>query len=211
MSVKKGKFITLEGGEGTGKTTNIAFIQEFLQSKKIPVITTREPGGTELAEKIRALLLDSNVEELTPQAELLLVFAGRAQHIAHVIQPALARGEWVLCDRFTDATYAYQGGGRGLPVSAIQWLENFVQEELRPDLTLLFDAPVETGIARAKERSERPDRFESERMAFFEKVRETYLKRARSSTGTTFVLDAGQALDEVRKQIIQALESTLCK
>ena len=129
--------------------------------------------------------------------------------MAHVIQPALARGDWVLCDRFTDATYAYQGGGRGLPVTAIQWLENFVQEELRPDLTLLFDAPAGIGIARAKARQEKPDRFEAERMAFFDKVREIYLERASSSSNRITVLDAGQPLAEVRRQIIQVLESRL--
>ena len=147
----RGKFITLEGGEGVGKTTNLAFIKDYLQQHNIPVVVTREPGGTVLAEKIRHLLLDKDSEIISEQAELLLIFAARAQHIKHVIEPALAQGEWVLCDRFTDATYAYQGGGRNMRISTIEWLENLVQGNLRPDLTLLLDAPVEIGIERARE------------------------------------------------------------
>ena len=132
----KGKFITLEGGEGVGKTTNLAFIKDYLEQHKITVVVTREPGGTPLAEKLRQLLLDKNNEAISDKAELLLIFAARAQHIKHVIEPALARGDWVLCDRFTDATYAYQGGGRNMRVSTITWLENLVQGNLKPDLTL---------------------------------------------------------------------------
>ena len=147
----RGKFITLEGGEGVGKTTNLAFIKDYLQAHDIPVVVTREPGGTVLAEKIRNLLLDKHSEAISENAELLLMFAARAQHIKHVIEPALAQGKWVLCDRFTDATYAYQGGGRNMRMGAIEWLENLVQGALRPDLTLLLDAPVEIGIERARE------------------------------------------------------------
>ena len=132
----RGKFITLEGGEGVGKTTNLAFIKDYLLEHNIPVVVTREPGGTVLAEKIRHLLLDKDSEVISEQAELLLIFAARAQHIKHVIEPALAKGEWVLSDRFTDATYAYQGGGRNMRVSTIEWLENLVQGNLKPDLTL---------------------------------------------------------------------------
>ena len=141
----RGKFITLEGGEGVGKTTNLVFIKDYLQQRNIPVVVTREPGGTVLAENIRHLLLDKDSETISEHTELLLVFAARAQHIKHVIEPALTRGEWVLCDRFTDATYAYQGGGRNMRVSTIEWLENLVQGTLRPDLTLLLDAPVDVG------------------------------------------------------------------
>ncbi|MBS4050539.1 MAG: dTMP kinase, partial [Methylomonas sp.] len=161
----RGRFITLEGGEGVGKSTNLQFIRHLLAQKQIDVVLTREPGGTELAEKIRQLLLEKHSESITPQAELLLVFAARAQHVQHVILPALAQGKWVLSDRFTDATYAYQGGGRNMDNRIIAWLESTVQGELRPDLTLLLDAPVETGLLRAQHRG-KLDRFESERRDF---------------------------------------------
>ena len=172
----RGKFITLEGGEGVGKTTNLAFIENYLKLHNIPVSVTREPGGTALAEKIRKLLLDKDSEAISEHAELLMVFAARAQHIKHVIEPTLANGTWVLCDRFTDATYAYQGGGRNMKNSTIEWLENLVQGILRPDLTLLLDAPVEIGLERAKLRSNL-DRFESEKFNFFEQVRRAYFKQ----------------------------------
>jgi dTMP kinase len=152
MNHYPGKFITLEGGEGLGKTTNQGFIGQFLRAQGIPVVLTREPGGTLIAEKIRQLLLQRDDEALTEKTELLLIFAARAQHIRHVIMPALQAGQWVICDRFTDATYAYQGGGRNLSSAAIEWLESWVQESLRPDLTLLFDAPVEVGMNRAEKR-----------------------------------------------------------
>jgi dTMP kinase len=164
--MSRGKFITLEGGEGVGKTTNLAFIRKYLQDHGIDVVVTREPGGTQLAEKIRQLLLDSSSESISESAELLLMFAARAQHIKHVIEPALSEGKWVLCDRFTDATYAYQGGGRNMSINTIEWLENLVQGTLRPDLTLLLDAPVEIGFGRVRTRGEL-DRFESERVDFF--------------------------------------------
>ena len=163
----RGKFITLEGGEGVGKTTNLKFIKHYLEQHNISVVTTREPGGTTLAEKIRQLLLDNDSEAVSETAELLLIFAARAQHIKHVIEPALAEGTWVICDRFTDATYAYQGGGRNMRVSTIESLENWVQGALRPDLTILLDAPVEIGLERARLRSAF-DRFESEKTNFFE-------------------------------------------
>jgi len=164
----RGKFITLEGCEGVGKTTNMAFIKDYLEQHNISVVVTREPGGTQLAEKIRQLLLDNKSETISEQAELLMMFAARAQHIKHVIEPALAQGKWVLCDRFTDATYAYQGGGRNMKISTIKWLENLVQGTLRPDLTLLLDAPIEIGIARVRERGAL-DRFELEKNQFFRK------------------------------------------
>ncbi len=195
-----GRFITLEGGEGVGKTSNIVFIQSLLESHHIPVLLTREPGGTTLAETIRELLLDKQQEVIAEQAELLMMFAARAQHIKHVIAPALAQGIWVICDRFTDATYAYQGGGRGMDMSSIHWLENFVQADLRPDLTLLLDAPVQIGMSRAGKRGSL-DRFESEKMIFFEHVRQAYLNIAEQQTERVKLIDASQNLDNVQSQI----------
>ena len=197
-----GRFITLEGGEGVGKTTNIAYIQSLLEEQNISVLLTREPGGTTLAENIRQLLLDKEQEEIAEQTELLMMFAARAQHIKHVIQPALKKGSWVLCDRFTDATYAYQGGGRNMALSSIQWLENFVQADLRPDLTLLLDAPIQLGMQRAQQRG-KLDRFESEHMAFFEKVRQTYLSIAKQQPKRVKIIDATQSLEKVQAQIKQ--------
>lgn len=172
-----GLFVTLEGPEGAGKSTNRDYLAERLRERGIEVQLTREPGGTPLAERIRELLLAPSDEPMAADTELLLMFAARAQHIAGVIRPALARGAVVLCDRFTDATYAYQGGGRGLPEARIAALESFVQGDLRPDLTLVFDLPVEIGLARAAARG-RLDRFEQEDRRFFEAVRQTYLQRA---------------------------------
>ena len=158
----RGKFITIEGTEGVGKTTNIQFIQDWLKSKQLAYICTREPGGTPMAEQIRELLLAPREELVCDTAELLLMFAGRAQHLNQVIEPSLAEGAWVLCDRFTDATYAYQGAGRNMRSDLIAELELIVQGSLRPDLTLILDIPVEIGLQRANERSE-PDRFEREK------------------------------------------------
>ncbi|WAK00299.1 dTMP kinase [Methylobacter sp. YRD-M1] len=200
----RGKFITLEGGEGVGKTTNLSFISSYLQNHGIDVIVTREPGGTRLAEKIRELLLDSNNESISESAELLLMFAARAQHIKHVIEPALSQGKWVLCDRFTDATYAYQGGGRSMNMSTIEWLENLVQGALRPDLTLLLDAPVEVGIERARDRGQL-DRFESEKIDFFERVRQAYLRQAELYPERIKLIKADQPLGEVQNKLIDVL------
>lgn len=205
----KGKFITLEGGEGVGKTTNVPFIKNYLQSQNIPVIVTREPGGTQMAEKIRGLLLHANDEDVTRHAEILLMFAARAQHLKHVIKPALAQGHWVLCDRFTDATYAYQGGGRGTPLEAISWLENFVQNDLRPDLTLLLDVSVETGMARAKNRAGQLDRFESEQFEFFNRVRQVYINQAQQYPARIKIIKADQPLTEVQKAIVETLRPLL--
>ncbi len=196
----KAKFISLEGGEGVGKTTNIKFIESLLIDKGMQVLLTREPGGTVLAEKIRALLLDKSQESIAESTELLMMFAARAQHIKHVIQPALDEGIWVLSDRFTDATYAYQGGGRGMDIGVIQWLENFIQADLRPDLTLLLDAPIDIGMQRARERG-KLDRFESEQMLFFTKVRDAYLALAKTSPARIKVVNAGQPLDKVQAEI----------
>ena len=209
MTKSQGKFITLEGGEGVGKTTNVAYIKQYLENQGITVVVTREPGGTALAEKIRGLLLYENAEILTVHAEILLVFAARAQHINHVIQPELAKGHWVLCDRFTDATYAYQGGGRGLSNEAIIWLENFVQADLRPDLTLLLDMPVDLGMARAKNRGGGIDRFESEQTLFFEQVRQNYLQQARRNPNRIKVIKADQALTDVQKSIVENIAPLL--
>jgi len=199
-----GRFISLEGGEGVGKTTNIVYIQSLLEEQNISVLLTREPGGTPLAEAMRQLLLDKNQEEITEQAELLMMFAARAQHIKHVIKPALEQGVWVLCDRFTDATYAYQGGGRAMDVTAIKWLENFVQGELRPDLTLLLDAPVQVGMSRAAQRG-KLDRFELEKITFFEKVREAYLAMAAQQPVRIKVVNATQTLEHVQAEIHQLI------
>lgn len=198
-----GCFITLEGPEGAGKSTNREFIAEHLRERGIDVLLTREPGGTPLAERIRELLLAPSDEPMASDTELLLVFAARAQHLDQVIRPALARGAVVLCDRFTDATYAYQGGGRGLAMQRIEQLENFVQGELRPDLTLIFDLPVEIGLSRAAARG-RLDRFEQEGLGFFEAVRNAYLQRARQAPTRYRVIDAGQPLAAVQRDL-QAL------
>jgi dTMP kinase len=205
----QGKFITLEGGEGVGKTTNVPFIKTFLEKQNISLIVTREPGGTRIAEKIRELLIQPNEETLTVTAEILLMFAARAQHLEHIIKPALAKGQWVLCDRFTDATYAYQSGGRNMPRESVSWLETFVQGELQPDLTLLLDAPVKTGMARAKSRAGQMDRFESEHLQFFNKVQEVYLKRAEQYPERIKIINADQSLNKVQSALIDALSSLL--
>ncbi len=204
----RGKFITLEGGEGVGKTTNLIFIKDYLQQHAISVVVTREPGGTVLAEKIRHLLLDKDSEAISEHAELLMIFAARAQHIKHVIEPALAKGAWVLCDRFTDATYAYQGGGRNMRVSTIEWLEHLVQGNLRPDLTVLLDAPVEIGIERARERGAF-DRFESEKISFFEQVRRAYLLQAELHPERIKLIKANQSLADVQRALIDVIGTFL--
>ena len=202
----RGKFITIEGTEGVGKTTNIQFIQNWMQAKKLPFVATREPGGTPLAEQIRDLLLSPRDELVCDTAELLLMFAGRAQHLHQVIEPSLEEGAWVLCDRFTDATYAYQGAGRNMRDDLIAELEMIVQGSLRPDLTLIFDIPVELGLKRASDRSE-PDRFELEQTEFFELVRNGYLKIAEQNPDRCVVIDASQPLADVQRDINIALEA----
>jgi dTMP kinase len=206
-----GKFITLEGGEGVGKSTQIGALREFLASRGLGVVVTREPGGTPRAERIRELLLQQGSEPMPVQTELLLMFAARASHLETVIRPALARGEWIVCDRFTDATYAYQGGGRGVDVQQIAWLERYVQGDLRPDLTLLLDAPVDVGAARASARNAVAgvDRFESEQREFFERVRAAYLGRARAEAKRFVVIDATRTTEEVGASIRAAVESRL--
>ena len=205
----RGKLITLEGGEGVGKTTHLAAIKTYLEQRGHPVMVTREPGGTQLGERLRALLLDHNESEaLSENSELLLIFAARAQHIDQRILPALNAGEWVLCDRFTDASYAYQGGGRGISWQRIAQLEQWVQGELRPDLTLLLDAPVEVGMARARQRS-RPDRFETEQFDFFNQVRTHYLKLAATFPERIKIVDASLSMDEVERAVLSQLRSFL--
>ena len=193
----EGRFITIEGGEGAGKSTAQAFLAQKLLEQGIPVLQTREPGGTPLAEAIRRNLLSVEEEAPVEMAELLLVFAARAQHLAKVIEPALAQGKWVLCDRFTDATYAYQGAGRGLSFGLIEKLEELVQGERRPDTVVLMDMPPEIGLARAKARGDL-DRFEQEAQTFFERVREGYLDRAKQDTNRYAIVNAAEALPQVQ-------------
>jgi dTMP kinase len=200
--VTRGKFITFEGTEGVGKTTNMDFVAESLKARGIQLVRTREPGGTPMAERVRAILLDPQSEPIDPEAELLLVFAARAQHLAHVIKPALESGTWVLCDRFTDATYAYQGGGRGLSVARIAALEQQVQGTLQPDLTIYLDLPIATGLARIDEKQR--DRFEREQHAFFERARQIYLDRAKRFPRFSTV-DAGRPLADVQQSIAAVL------
>lgn len=197
----QGLFITVEGTEGVGKSSNMAFVHESLLAAGIEVVQTREPGGTGLGEKIRELLLDHRQQAMCADTELLLMFAARAQHLAEVIRPALAQGKWVLCDRFTDATYAYQGGGRGIATGRIATLEQWVQDELRPDVTLLLDAPVEVGLGRVAGRGQQADRFEREQQAFFERVRQAYLALARQAPQRYRLIDAAQPLESVKAQL----------
>ena len=203
-----GKFITIEGVEGVGKTTNINFIEQYLKQAGKEFILTREPGGTIIGEKIRELLLDAKQAHIVDDTELLMMFAARAQHLAEVIKPALAENKWVICDRFTDATYAYQGGGRGIAHERIAQLEQWVQGELRPDATLLLDLPVQQGLDRASQRSE-PDRFEQEKVEFFERVRQAYLDMARAESQRYRVIDASVELPAVQTQLQTILDDLL--
>ncbi|MDG2145439.1 MAG: dTMP kinase [Porticoccaceae bacterium] len=202
----QGKFITIEGTEGVGKTTNIEFIQHWLNRRGVEFVSTREPGGTPLAEQVRELLLTPREEKVGDSTELLLMFAGRAQHLDQVILPALDSGTSVLCDRFTDASYAYQGFGREMDGSLIAKLEQIVQGDLRPDLTLILDIPVEVGLKRASERST-PDRFEQEQIEFFDRVRQGYLKIAEENPERCAVIDASQSLEQVQASIEAVLEN----
>ena len=213
MQSHTGTFITIEGGEGVGKSTQITALRDWLASTGREVVLTREPGGTRRAERIRELLLESSDEPMPSTCELLLLFAARATHLENVIRPALARGAWVICDRFTDATYAYQGGGRGMAVEEIALLEKLVQRELRPQLTLLLDAPVEVAAARAQGRNAATgttDRFEREQQDFFERVRHVYLQRARQEPQRFAVIDATASRESVSQAIRTAVESR-CK
>jgi dTMP kinase len=206
-----GRFITFEGGEGAGKSTQIARAAGWLRERGMEVLVTREPGGTPRAERLRTILLERDSEPMPQSCELLLMFAARATHLENLIRPAVRRGAWVLCDRFTDATYAYQGGGRGLPKAQVDALVDIVHPDLQPDLTLLLDLPAATGLARAARRngSDGPDRFESEQQEFFERVRAAYLDRARAEPARFRVIDASRSIDEVTLGIAVALQSLL--
>lgn len=207
-SMKRGNFITFEGTEGVGKSTQLKHAEDWLRSRGIDVVVTREPGGTPLAENIRELLLAPREEPVDDVTELLLIFAARAQHLNTLILPQLKAGRWVLCDRFTDATYAYQGGGRGVSRKQIAILENLVQDALRPDHVILLDAPVEVGMSRARKRGEL-DRFERETVAFFERIRDTYRERAVCWPERYHVLDAAQSLEAVSDNLSRTLQSIL--
>ncbi|MFL2850937.1 MAG: dTMP kinase [Pseudohongiellaceae bacterium] len=206
--MNRGIFITIEGVEGVGKSTNIEFIKQYLDNLNIDYLVTREPGGTLLAENIRDLLLSIDDDSPVELCELLLIFSARAQHIQKVIEPALERGIWVICDRFTDATYAYQGGGRGMNTGLISELETMVQGSLRPDLTIILDLDPETGLRRARNRGEL-DRFEREHVEFFIKVREAYLQIATDFPKRCAVINAGKELGEVSRDIALLLKTRL--
>lgn len=201
----RGRFITLEGIDGAGKSTHVGWIADQLRARGLTVCVTREPGGTPLGERLRALLLDPQ-QQLAPESETLLMFAARNEHLHALIRPVLARGDWILCDRFTDATFAYQGGGRGIPEARLEILESWVQGDTQPDLTLYFDVPIE--IARQRLDSARTaDRFEQEQGEFFERVREGYLARARRFPGRIHVIDSRASVDEVRVALREALDA----
>ena len=202
----RGRFITLEGIEGVGKTTNIEFLRELLEQKGIDALVTREPGGTPLAEDVRKVLLETRDESMDPITESLLIFAARSQHVSTVIQPALNAGRWVLCDRYTDATYAYQGGGRGVALETLERLAEFAQGSLWPDLTIYLDAPVDQALARIANRQ--PDRFETEDSEFFARVRARYLAIAESEERMVLI-DATQSIEAVRLRLVSAITDFL--
>ncbi len=207
--MKRGKFITLEGMDGAGKSTHLAWLPAFLEARGVRVRLTREPGGTPMGEKLRELMLDKN-QQLHADTEALLMFASRREHLDKVILPALNSGEWVLCDRFTDATFAYQSGGSGLAWERIAVLENWTQGGLQPDLTLYFDVPAEVGKARTSV-ARAPDRFEQEGKTFFERVREAYLHRVRENPARMHLIDGTAALDEVKKAVTHKIISICFK
>lgn len=207
-----GKFITVEGSEGVGKSTQIAVVREEIERQGFAVVSTKEPGGTVRADQIRKLLLTPEAEAMPASAELLLMFASRAIHVENLVRPALAAGKWVVCDRFTDSTYAYQGWGRGLPREMIATLENFVQRDLRPDLTLLLDAPVDVSMDRVRTRNlDNNDRIERERQDFFERVRAGYLELAKQSPGRFAIVDASGPIDAVSEQIRDRIRRFMSK
>jgi len=203
-----GQFVTLEGIEGVGKSTQVEHVAGILRECGKTVVCTREPGGTPLAEEIRQLLLTPSDESVPASAELLLMFAARAVHLENLIRPALQRGDWVVCDRFTDATFAYQGWGRGMERDDIAMLEQLVQRELRPDLTILLDAPVEIGLARARKRGA-PDRFENEQARFFERVRQGYLAIAAAQPERVKIVDATGSITAVNRAVSDVIRAIL--
>ena len=208
MNTMTGRLITLEGTEGVGKSSAVDCVAVTLRSMGYRVVATREPGGTPIAEKIREILLTPTTDGFSPIAELLLMFAARAQHLDELIRPALANGEWVVCDRFTDASYAYQGGGRGLDSKYLEAAEALVHPDLQPSLTLLLDAPADVALGRAKKRSaDQPDRFEAEAVEFFESVRASYLARAARYSERFVTIDASQSMAVVHEQIASCLRN----
>jgi len=206
MHTARGRFITVEGIEGVGKSTNMAFIASALESNKIPYVMTREPGGTALAEEIRSLVLSERQESVTAITELLLMFAARAQHIEHFIKPHLEAGDWVLCDRFTDSSFAYQGGGREMDIGLLRQLEKSVQGNLSPDLVILLDLSVDRAMDRIRARSDN-DRIDAESISFFNRVREAFLERARNNPDRYLVLDASPGIELVQESLRKGLES----
>ena len=204
--MERGKFITIDGVEGAGKSTQIEFICEYLKDKGINVVLTREPGGTEIGEKIRTLLLSNSTGKMHADTELMLMFAARNEHIQNKIIPALGQGDWVLSDRFTDASYAYQGGGRGLDVSRIVQLEQWVLQDFTPDMTLLLDVPVEIGMSRVESRGEK-DRIELETTDFFNRVRQAYIDRSQQFPERIKLVDSSQAVEHTKQQIKVILDS----
>ena len=203
----RGKFITLEGLDGAGKSTHLTHLVDRLRKQGKTVVQTREPGGTALGEKLRTLLL---AEPMHLETEALLMFAARREHLAQVIVPALERGDWVVCDRFTDASFAYQGGGRGLAVSKLETLERWVQGDLDPDLTLLFDVETDIALGRVQQMNRELDRFEQEKKEFFDRVRSAYLDRARQNPARVRVIDGRRAIPEIHKEL-EEISITLCE
>ena len=203
--MQKGKFITIDGVEGAGKSTQIKFICDYLEAKGVNVVLTREPGGTDLGEKIRELLLSTTTKSMHSDSELLLMFAARNEHIHHKIIPALEKGDWVLSDRFTDASYAYQGGGRGLDIERIERLEHWVLKGFTPDMTLLLDIPVDLGMSRVESRGEK-DRIELEELDFFERVRQAYIDRSEKYPQRIKLIDSSKSREHTSAQIEKILE-----
>jgi dTMP kinase len=201
--MNRGKFITLEGVDGAGKSSHLQWIADVLRERPLDVVESREPGGTTLGEALRRILL---AEPMDIETETLLMFAARREHIVKVIRPALDSGHWLVCDRFTDATFAYQGGGRGVSLERIAQLEAWVHQDVQPDLTLVFDVPLELAISRVHKETARPDRFEQQDAAFFTRVRDTYLARAKAEPRRIVVVDSSGSFDDTRAQIRRALE-----
>jgi len=206
MTQAKGMFLTLEGSEGVGKTTSLKFVQKYIESLGYQVLITREPGGTPMAEELRDILLSEREEKVEANTELLLMFASRCQHVSQVIKPALNAGTWVICDRFVDASFAYQGGGRELGFSRIEKLEKWCLDDFKPDVTLLLDMPVEEGITRTKKRG-KADRFETEKMAFYERIRAAYLRRAEEDPERIHVIDASPDITTVQNSLKTILQN----
>ena len=203
--MRRGKFITIDGLEGAGKSTQIDFIKKYLSARNRDVFLTREPGGTDLGERLRALLLDKNIDAMNSDTELLLIFAARNEHVKKVIVPKLEQGVWVISDRFTDASYAYQGGGRGIPLERIGELEQWTLQDFVPDMTFLLDLDVELGLSRVEQRGEK-DRFEEEHKDFFNKVREIFSNRASKYPERIKLIDASKNIDETSSQIKKILD-----